>query len=307
MKIEYISKRFHQKTLDLIEVANTIIDDYQSRGYELTLRQLYYQLVAKDLIPNTEKSYSKLGITISNARDAGLVDWIAIVDRTRSVKGLISWNSPQAILKAVSSQYRIDKWQNQKYRLFVWVEKEALAGVIQRACEDENIQVDYLACRGYMSASTIWGEAQKIARIYAEDQIPVIIHLGDHDPSGIDMTRDNIERLQTYTRLFEPEHFLFKRIALNWQQIEQYQPPPNPAKITDSRFNGYEAEYGSESFELDALDPDVLVDLIQSTINEYKVENKWKTMSKKEQDQKKQLVHLTDNWQRIVKLMENEE
>lgn len=311
MKIQYVEKRFHKATLDLIETANEIITDYQARGYELTLRQLYYQLVAKDLIPNSEKSYTKLGGTISNARDAGLVDWSAIVDRTRSSKGLATWNNPASILRAVSNQYRIDKWKNQDYRLFVWVEKEALAGVIQRACEDEDIQVSYLSCRGYMSASTIWREAQKLKECLFSDEFnnaqkPIFLHLGDHDPSGIDMTRDNINRLELYSESEEHYDFEFKRIALNWEQIEQYNPPPNPAKVTDSRFEGYQAEFGNESFELDALDPDILVALIQDTINEYKNDDLWSEMIEKEQDEKNQLKYLSSNWAMIIDQMENE-
>lgn len=329
MKIKYINKRFQQKTLSLIEASNNIIEDYQSRGYLLTLRQLYYRIIALDLFPddrlytlnkdtgkwykdlengtkNSVPNYKWLGTTIADGRDAGLVDWSAIVDRTRNRKGLTAWDNPQSILKAVSDQYRIDKWEDQDCRIFVWVEKEALAGVIQRACEDEDIQVDYLACRGYMSASTIWREAQKIADIYSNGQIPIILHLGDHDPSGIDMTRDNINRIQIYARLFKPEHFHFKRIALNWKQIEQYQPPPNPAKITDSRFNDYQAKYGNESFELDALDPDVLVSLIQNTINEYKDEDKWKIALTKEKKEKSQLKYLTKNWTMIAEAITEE-
>lgn len=328
-KIKYTEKRFQQKTLDLINTANKIIKDYTARGYSLTLRQLYYQFVARDLFPNdrmyslnkgtgkwykdlvngtknAEPNYKWIGNTISNARNAGLVDWDAIIDRTRKSDGLTTWNNPSSILSAVSSQYRIDKWKNQDYRIFVWVEKEALAGVIQLACEDENIQVNYLACRGYMSSSTIWKEAQKLKQINFNDgkileaPTPIIIHLGDHDPSGLDMTQDNINRLELYSNLIEGTDFEFHRIALNWEQIKQYNPPPNFAKETDSRYSTYQAKYGNECFELDALDPDILVELIQDKINSYKDTNKWLEMQKKEQAEKIQLQHLSDNWGMIV-------
>ena len=303
-KIEYIPRKFNRDTLELIDLANAVIEDYQSRGYELTLRQLYYQLVARDYIPNTEKSYNKLGSAISNARDAGLVDWLAIVDRTRKRLGLATWDSPGEIIKAAYQSFRIDKWQNQNYRVFIWVEKEALAGVVQRACSDEDMRVDYVSCRGYMSASTIWREAMNLRQIAAGGQYPVIIHLGDHDPSGIDMTRDNIERLELYSGLrygysITGKGFRLSRIALNYDQVEQYNPPPNPTKMSDTRAGSYVQEFGYESWELDALDPDILVELIQDTINSYKDEDAWAEMTEVESAYKAKLKYIYENWKEI--------
>ncbi len=311
MKIQYTDHSFRNDTLALIEIANTIIEDYQARGYELTLRQLYYQLVARDLIPNNEKMYKKLGGNISKARDAGLVDWEAIVDRTRSRKGLPTWLNPGEIIKSAARDFRIDKWDNQDYKIFVWVEKEALAGVIARACDNEDVQVDYISCKGYMSASTIWREAQSMRYWSDMDKTPIIIHLGDHDPSGIDMTRDNIKRLELYSGLkmkkdlllhnpgYKVIEFELSRIALNYNQIEQYQPPPNPAKLTDTRAADYVDRFGYESWELDALDPDVLVDMIQEEINGYKDLDKWNEMVKLENEYKERLEYVADNWESI--------
>ena len=89
-----------------------------------------------------------------------------------------------------------------------------------------------------------------------------ILHLGDHDPSGIDMTRDNAERLAD---VFGGDVEL-KRIALNMDQIDEYAPPPNPAKVTDSRFEQYLLMYGAESWELDALEPSVINELIVNEV-----------------------------------------
>jgi hypothetical protein len=148
-----------------------------------------------------------------------------------------------------------------------------------------------------MSASTIWREAQLIRRICDNGQTPIIIHLGDHDPSGIDMTRDNLERLQLYSGL--SYSFELVRIALNMDQVEQYNPPPNPAKLTDTRVGKYIELYGNQSWELDALDPDVLVDLIQDTINSYKDEDKWEEMTEVENEYKDKLRYVYENWERL--------
>jgi len=306
MKINYVEKNMRRETLELVDMANVVIDDYQERGYELTLRQLYYQLVARDLIPNTEKSYKHLGTTVSNGRLAGLIDWNAIVDRTRERSKRPAWSSPDEIIRASASQYRIDKWIGQDFRVFVWVEKEALAGVVRAACARHDIQVDYVSCRGYMSQSTMWREGMNLAQVWADDQVPVILHLGDHDPSGIDMTRDNLERLSLFSGLPEGTGFIVERIALNFDQIEQYDPPPNPTKLSDSRASGYVAEYGSSSWELDALDPDVLVALIRSRVEWYIDRPTWRERVAIEDEQRALLQLVAENWDTVVGLADGE-
>ena len=147
-----------------------------------------------------------------------------------------------------------------------------------------------------MSASTIWREARNIRRASDNGQTPVILHLGDHDPSGIDMTRDNVERLELYSELYDGLGFVFRRIALNWSQVDEYNPPPNPTKLTDSRARAYVKDYGYESWELDALDPDVLVALIRGTIASYRDDGEWDKLVKVENAQKAQLAAVADSF-----------
>ncbi|MCA9982022.1 MAG: hypothetical protein KDD89_14360, partial [Anaerolineales bacterium] len=161
MKQAFITKRFQAKTLALINQANEIISEYLAGGYTLTLRQLYYQMVARGMIENNERMYNRLGDTINNARLAGCVDWEAIEDRTRKLEELGTWESPQAILKAAGASYRRDLWANQPCYVETWVEKEALAGVVQRACEPW--RVPYFSCRGYVSASEQYKAAERLA------------------------------------------------------------------------------------------------------------------------------------------------
>lgn len=277
MKIAYIEKTFHQKSLDLIDICNDVISDYESRGYTLTLRQLYYQLVSRDLIANKQKEYSRLGSIVSDARLAGLISWDSIEDRTRNIQKNSHWDSPEQIVKASINSYRIDRWENQPYHVEVWIEKDALIGVISRICRQ--LDVTHFSCRGYTSASEMWKAGYYRMRGAIRDgKQPVIIHLGDHDPSGIDMTRDIAERLA----LFSDYNVEVNRIALNRDQIELYNPPPNPAKLTDSRADGYIQLHGYSSWELDALDPDVLSNLVENAVLDLRDEDLWDEMIEEE-------------------------
>lgn len=303
MKVAYKNWSPKAQTLETLACVNDIVNSYQERGYTLTLRQLFYQLVTKNIIENDQPQYDRLGRILTNAREAGIIDWDAIEDRTRGRVGLPRWDNPKGALASALDRYRRDKWQNQKYRIFVWVEKEALAGVIERACFHEKIQVGYVCCRGYMSASTIYREARTIA-YYSKycDQTPIVIHLADHDPSGMDMTRDNVERLQLYSGLEysyvpKPGCFILKRIALNYDQVEEYNPPPNYAKIKDSRAADYIAQFGRSSWELDALDPDTLVKLVRDEINQWLDPVKWEEMVIKQKEDKKELKIFVEGWE----------
>jgi len=255
----YRTTKFTAKTLDVLHLADDIITDYQAQGYELTLRQLYYQFVARDLIPNTAQSYNKLGTIINKGRLAGMLDWASIVDRTRTCEIMPTWDSAAQILQSAEDAFKLNKWNAQPTQVEVWVEKEALAQVVQRAADE--FDMPWFCCRGYPSQSSIYEAAQR----HIQYGKPVIVlHLGDHDPSGIDMTRDLQDRLH----MFEADTQV-KRIALNMEQVDAYSPPPNPAKITDSRAAMYIARFGAESWELDALDPAVLHALIMEEASQH--------------------------------------
>lgn len=257
MKQQFIQKNFRAKSRALIIKANEIIEEYSAQGYSLTLRQLYYQFVARDLIPNTERSYKNLGSVINDGRLAGYIDWSAIEDRTRNVSAAPHWDSPADVIQAARDSYQIDMWADQPRRVEVWIEKNALTGVIHSTCRE--LHVPYFACIGYVSQSEQWRAFQR-----SLNHPVTILHLGDHDPSGIDMTRDNDDRLNM---VFGGDVEMI-RIALNMDQIEQYNPPPNPAKVKDSRFEQYLQDYGPDSWELDALEPSVINDLIRTHVDD---------------------------------------
>ena len=304
MKYAYIDYRPNRESRVLIDICNQIIAEYQQQNLTLTLRQLYYQLVARDYIPNNQKQYDRLGNIIARARDGGLVDWNAIEDRTRVLRGQRTWDDIPSIIRSNRYNYVLDRWETQKYRPFVWVEKEALSGVIQQACNAMSVQADYMSCRGYMSASAIHTEAKRMRAYMADGQTPIIIHLGDFDPSGVDMTRDNIERLELYSEKSVDYDFEFIRIALNEDQIAQYNPPPNPAKMSDSRSGDFVAKYGYDSYELDALEPSVLIQLIRDEIDAFKDDDAWAEVETREAHEKEVLSKLYGRWAEVEQFLD---
>jgi hypothetical protein len=297
-KIVYVERNFKGTSLDVVVKANEILEEYAAQGFDLTLRQLYYQFVSRGLIANNMREYKKLGSVINDARLAGLIDWDHIVDRTRNVRGNNHWEKPADIVEACASQFQIDKWATQPCHVEVWIEKDALIGVIEPICR--RLDLSYFSCRGYVSQSEIHEAAKdRLIPCEKEGQHCIVIHLGDHDPSGIDMSRD----IQDRFRIFGCEADVH-RIALNMDQVQQYNPPPNPAKMTDSRATGYVDKFGDESWELDALEPTVIGDLITKEVMDVRVESKWKAAVKIEKEMKAQLQKVSDQWDDIIDRLE---
>lgn len=297
-KIAYEHKNLSDKKLLVIMKANEIIAEYRRQGFTLTLRQLFYQFVARDIIPNSQREYAKLGAAVSDGRMCGLIDWLAIIDRTRNLQSVGHWGDPADIVNVVAKQFRIDKWDTQTYRPEVWIEKDAIAGVVEGVCQE--LDVPYFSCRGYSSQSEMWVGAMRL-KAYAEGgQTPLILHFGDHDPSGKDMSRDIFERLQLFMGGVE-----FKRLALNFDQIEEFHPPPNPAKFSDPRAAAYVAEFGDESWELDALEPALLVQLIRDNVESIRDKEAWQARVEEEDAHRAQLKKTSDYWDRVTEFLDD--
>ena len=322
-----------QRQLAMLHYSREICEDMEAKGFRLTVRQLHYQFVARDLYANTDKNYNALGDLVSKARRGGLLDWAWIEDRTRHSNSETHFEGPASIVEAAAESYRIDKWLGQKFRPEVWVEKDALIGVIEGVCTRNDVR--YTACRGYSSDSEMWRSAQRLQQIRmgengAERQTPIILHLGDHDPSGLDMTRDIQDRLTLFWGLVnkdtqEPIKVPVIRLALNMDQVIQYGPPENFAKLTDSRagvirnqnkqivgikegsyidqFSNLDDTHepreraeNTPSWELDALDPQVIVDLIQNAIDDLRDDDLWTKRNEEQERDRERLRKFAARW-----------
>lgn len=293
MKQKFIEKRFSWATDVIIEQANEIIEEYQASGMTLTLRQLYYQFVSRDLLPNKQKEYSRLGRILSDGRMAGMIDWSAIEDRTRNIRQVQTFKDPGEILSTCAYSFKLDHWEGQETYIEVWIEKEALIGVIDVICR--KLHVAWFACKGYVSKSEMYASARRM-RWYGWEakKQPIIIHLGDHDPSGMDMTRDIKKQHEVFGGSFN-----IKRIALNMDQIEEYNPPPNPTKMTDSRSTGYVKNFGMSCWELDALEPRAMQKLIEDEVLQYRDPDIYQAVIEKEVEYKNILNRVSENWKEL--------
>jgi len=359
-KIKYEDRRFNDEKLYAIAQVNRICERYAQQGYDVTLRQVYYRFVAMDLFPdsrkyvwtgrrwqahpagtkNAEPNYKWLGEVINDGRMAGLIDWDYIIDRTRNLRYLTHFNSPEDALSKTADRYYRNLWEDQPEYVEVWVEKDALVGIVNQAATA--LDTPFFSCRGYTSQSEMWGAAQRIGKQLMKGRNVTLLHLGDHDPSGIDMTRDIRDRLTTFIRRdqvntlsatawkaveaaginvrtlnelqgeFRDKVFdnmrkaedswgelTVDRIALNMDQIEEHEPPPNPAKLTDPRAQGYIEEYGDESWELDALPPEVLDALIQSQIADHIDDDRWQAAEARQESQKALIEALAANFEDV--------
>ena len=273
---------------------NGIISEYQGAGYVLTLRQLYYQLVSRDIIPNTDAEYGKLSRLLKEGRMGGEVDWDAIEDRLRKPSTPSHWSSPHSIMNSVINSYAKDRQAGQPTYLEVWVEKDALSGVLKRVTEKYHVPI--MVNRGYSSVSAMYDSFTRFANHAANEDRPAkVLYLGDFDPSGLDMIRDIADRVNEFRTGGDSFNldFTVQPIALTMPQIEEHNPPPNPAKVTDPRANEYMSKYGDTSWEVDALRPEVLHELLnKALLNEMDIPLYEEVLEEEEADKEK-LIELT--------------
>ncbi len=262
-----------ESTRILLEQCRDILAEY---GDQITVRQLYYRLVAQLAIPNSQRAYKNLVGALTKWRKGGEVDPRAFTDLTREPELPHCHLDLADYLQEVASGYARDRWQGQRTHPEVWVEKQALATVFLPVCR--RLQVTLQVCRGYASISMLVEAADRGAS--------EIIYFGDFDPSGVDIPRSVADEL----RLTWGCAARLEVKALLPEQIAEHGLPPAPAKAGDSRTAGFRLAHGNETVELDALPPSVLSELIESSVMAF-VDDKeeWEAASVEERDERRRL------------------
>jgi hypothetical protein len=328
MKFQFRKIKLGPENKVRLDLINSIVEEYQGQGYVLTLRQLYYQLVSRDVVPNTPAEYEKLSVLLKEGRMGGIVDWDAIEDRVRRPSTPASWDSPSDILLGAAAQFALPRMRGQETYLEVWVEKDALSGVLSRVTRPYHVPI--MVNRGYSSASAMYEAYRRFENKvgYSNCKKIRILYLGDFDPSGVDMVRDVESRICEFflgkaksfdkcvvdttvrnkpakksclhfphlwpTILKEKLKIDFKivPIALTREQIDLYEPPPNPAKRTDKRFAKFKANHGDMSWEVDALRPEVLNEILTKSILEHIDVSLYEAIVAQEKEGRRQLREL---------------
>ena len=280
-------KRLQRKRRHLLDEAIKIIEKYERGGYRITVRQVFYQMVTLGLIDNNKKEYDRIVEILVDGRMSGEIDWGTVVDRARRRIMPNQFSSMKRFVSAVMNSFRKPRWEDQIHYIEVMVEKEALAGILEPIAKEYHVSL--IANKGYSSASAVYGAALRIKEEMEEGKICHVLYLGDHDPSGVDMGRDIKKRLTEFECKVEVEG-----VALTMEQIRKYNLPSNTVKTTDSRSTKYIKKYGNKSWELDALNPEILTDLLKSSILVYLDEDKYYKMQGQEEAEKTRLQDIVD-------------
>lgn len=283
-----------------------IINAFMKKNIKLSNRQLYYQLVGRDLIPNNIAIYKRICKFLTDLKYGGYIDWDAIEDRGRTPERHSEWETFQDLINSAVASYRLPRWQDQRFYVELYCEKEAMESVLRPIANKYHIY--FGTNKGYTSSSTIYDIAKRINEQLDNEKIVVILYLGDHDPSGLDMVRDVEERIKEFLMAwrygdtdpddYPPEltaewiddHFWIDHVALTTDQVEEYNPPPNPAKIDDPRAGAYISEHGEVSWELDSLDPEILMKMTEVRILEYLDIDKYNEWVRIEKEESQALV-----------------
>lgn len=292
---QFIPKKFSKAHEHVIKQANRIVEEYLKQGYRMTLRQVHYQFVARDLYENTPQNYKRLGNILDAARKAGLMDWDAIIDLTRILRQIPVWDKPETALEQLHKRFKLNPWDEQPklHRIEVWVEKDAATGIVQPTCDA--LRIPYFSCRGYSSSSLLYEAAKRLASYRAAGYETLVLYFGDHDPSGVQMGEVADERVQMYAR----SEIEFRRVALTLAQVEEFNPPPNFVKDTDSRTEWYKKRFETEDcWELDALSPKVVDSVIRANVEPLIDKEAWAATLKSEEAHRETLSEIISDWDR---------
>lgn len=278
---------------DVLSTARRIAEEYREHDLTLTVRQMYYQFVRRypDEYPSAVETYNRIKDILSEARYRGTFPIDMIEDRGREVRPgsflLNNTNVDVALDRCVQEletwpgYLQTSRWFNQPRHVSVWVEKDALSGVFEAPCDD--LEVSWFACKGYPSVSALWEYLTALRRANSIHDYgfkeAVILYFGDHDPDGLEIPEAAARGLDTLKQTYgvlSQVPIRFERVALSLEQIEEHNAPPFPAKETSSRFKKYREKTGlQDAWELDALEPLVLRDLITSSVDKLFSEHVW--------------------------------
>lgn len=252
----------------------------------VTARQMFYQLVVSGLIQNSLRDYKRMDAMLVKARDKADIDWSCFEDRSRMVhKNQGDYSSIADFKKTIKAQWKLwnnymDIWINQKYHVEIFLEKDAiLMPIIDIA---KKYQVNVCPVKGYSSYTYLGNQGSRLNLVNKD---VIILYIGDFDPSGLDLQRSIEDRLNSYSG----GSYVLDRIALTWNQIQQYQLPSYYVKVSDKRTPKYVSLYGNSCYEVESLNPKILQSVLEAEILKYFDLNRYSKLQMQIKLQKQEL------------------
>jgi hypothetical protein len=241
----------HSRTETILEAAVSVLGEH----HPMTVRQVYYQLVSRQVLENRRSQYQALSRLLVSARLEGTIPWRWLEDRIRRPRSVSMWDGLEDFAEAARRVYRRNVWESQRQYLEVWLEKDALSGIFEEVLEEYGVTLN--VGRGYDG----WDSIHNAAGRFLGLEGATILYFGDFDPSGEDMVRSLRERLGE----LEAKPKIIK-CALTLEDVRRYNLPPDFTKTTDSRRVAFVARYGDLSVELDALPLEVLSERVVTEV-----------------------------------------
>lgn len=279
----------HGKTKQLLKHVNDIVNEYAKKGLDLTVRQVHYQLVSRNITKNTDANYKALTNLVKRARLAGMIDWDAIVDRNRESNIPYYNYSVQDALRSSLDCYSRDKMQFQKVYIEVMIEKMAIYEIVEQITRKYTIRLT--GDKGFCSNTVLYKVAERLKEAMKQGKYAYVLYIGDHDPSGLTMDKSINDTLS----LMGAKGFEFRRVALTPEQVKEYNLPPNKIKDGDRNSDSYREKHGSTSWECDALPPEILQEVLEDEILSIIDYDTYLFMCKLEKEGKETLRQMIEN------------
>jgi hypothetical protein len=249
-----------QATMEIIGQVQEVLDEYRAQ-LPLTNRQIFYRLVGSRGYPKTEQAYARLCEYLNRARRASLISFSAIRDDGTQSDGFAGWDSPGQwwrSMRRYAEGYEHDLTEGQEFHIEVWVEAGGMVPQVAAVAQDYGI-VTYSA-GGFNGLTDKYETARRLSR---QDRPCVILHCGDHDPSGLSIIDALAEDVVAMCHGLSKHDVRFERVLVTAEQIEQYGLPTAPQKGTDNR-----GEWMDETVQAEALPPDTLAAEVRRSIEE---------------------------------------
>jgi hypothetical protein len=251
-------RRRRATKVEMAERANFLVDYAAAHG-PITVRGLYYQAEVAGIpgIDKTEGSYAKVQRQVLELRRSGDLDYEHIADATRWMRKPRSHNSIEDALAETARLYRRNLWRDTEDHVEIWIEKDALAGVIYPITSMYDVPL--MVTRGFSSETFAY---EAIAARGDDERDYWVYYFGDFDRSGRDGARSLQEKLERFA-VDRPFRVVFEQVAVTRKQIKQFRLPTRPHKRNSPADRAWPHDYACE---LDAFDPNTLRELVRIAI-----------------------------------------